>query len=119
MLKKLPPIYCQLIAQESKKDIKIKGTVDAVTFDENDNVSELAIVVEKQINEDDVEFVYYYVVNNKKGKELFRLIGKTLEVSGQLSVDKKGDNHITISSYTIVTEDDKPDPDEFDQSNLQ
>jgi len=107
----------QLQAQESKKQLTITGTVDAVDFDENDNVIQVAVTVEKQISENDIDFISYYVVDNKKGKELFRLIGKTVQVTGQLTVAKDGKNYIAVTSYTLVTEEEHADFDIDDDTN--
>jgi hypothetical protein len=107
----------QLQAQEGKKQITISGTVDAVEFDDDENVTQIAISVEKQLGENDIDFIYYYIVNDKKGKELFRLIGKTVQVTGQLAVAKDKKNYITVTGYTLVTEEEQVDFDTFDDGN--
>ena len=92
----------QAFAQESPKEITMTGTVDAIAFDNTGNVIQIALSVEKQVNENDIEFVNYIIINDKKGKELFHMIGKTVQVTGKVS-DKDGNKYITVKEYKVLT----------------
>jgi len=92
----------QVCAQEKSQEITVTGTVVVITFDKNGNVEQLALSEQVQVDEDDVMFVNYIIVNDKKSKELFRLIGKTVRITGKLVIDKNDNRKLTVKEYKVV-----------------
>src|SRR3990172_32125 len=92
----------------------ITGTVEAVNWDDDDNVTEVAIfvVVETVENEGETEDIveYYYVDNNEgKGRELLKYEGADIEATGIVKLIENEDESykkIIISSYKILENPD-------------
>ncbi|MCB0283851.1 MAG: hypothetical protein KDF60_14795 [Calditrichaeota bacterium] len=93
-----------VFAQENPKEVTLTGTIDATAFDNTGTVIQIALSVEEQVNESDVEFVNYIIVNDNKGKELFHLIGKTVRITGKLSTDKQNNTYITVKEYKVINQ---------------
>ena len=91
----------QSLAQEPPKEITISGTVEAITFDASGNVKQIALCVKIQINENDYDFINYIIVNDRKSKELFRLIGKEVQLKGKM-ITKEGNKYITVKEYKVI-----------------
>ena len=95
----------------------ITGTVEAVNWDDDDNVTEVAIsvVVETVENEGETEDIveYYYVDNNEgKGRELLKYEGEDIEATGIVKLIENEDESykkIIISSYKILENPDEED----------
>ena len=78
---------CFIHATEEEETIE--GTVVIVEWDDDDNVSAVAISV--VVQSDDPEqpdyFEDYLVLSNEKGKELFSLVGETVKATGKVEKD--------------------------------
>ena len=93
-----------LVAQEEPEVKTIQGTVVATEWDEDDNVSGVAISVVVE-PEDETEEAYveeYIVADNAKGHELLNLVGEEVEATGTLETDEDGYITITVMSYKIM-----------------
>jgi hypothetical protein len=77
------------------EEITIIGTVQAETWDENDNITSVVITGESG---------YYFVVNNAVGHELFGLVDTDVEVTGILDEDSEGNQRITATRYKRMAE---------------
>lgn len=73
--------------------VTITGVVQAVDWDEEDNV--IAVT----ISTDDGEF---YVENSGKGVELLKMVDKKVKVTGNVSTDEDGFKTITVNSFEVV-----------------
>lgn len=94
-----------IIAQEEEvEEATIKGTIVAIEWDDDDNVSAVAIsvVVEPESDMDEAYVQEYIVANNTRGQELLSLVGEDVEATGTLESDEDGYITITLSSYKII-----------------
>lgn len=93
-------------------EVTITGIVNPVEWDEDDNVTSVAITVshESEPEEEDEPVVItedYFVANNDKSKELHTLLGKTVEAAGTVEEDEDGNKTITVSSYKVIEDEQR------------
>jgi hypothetical protein len=84
---------------EDKKNLKtITGIVYSAKKDHNGKV--ISVLIDSL--DEDQEM--YKVSPGRKGDDLLELINKTVEISGTVSEDAKGDLFITVVDYTLLKE---------------
>ena len=76
-------------------EVTITGTVYAVTWDDNDNVTGATIV---GMGEE------YAITANAVGQELFKLDNKVVKASGVVGEDSEGNKTFTVTNYEILPE---------------
>jgi hypothetical protein len=94
-----------IYSQES--DSTIKGIVTESDWDEDGNVTAVAIEVTIDTEEDEEgysseESDYYDVMMDNKGKELMDLLDKTIEATGTITVDEDGNKTIKVKKYKVI-----------------
>lgn len=96
------------ICYQAREDtVTIVGTVKALDWDENDNITAVMISVETAL-EDTTEEEYevideeYCVSDNIKGRELIKMIGETVEATGSVEEDDEGNKTIHVISYQVI-----------------
>mgnify|MGYP000313912138 CR=1 FL=1 len=77
-------------------EVTITGTVYAVAWDDDDNVT--AATITAGTGEE------YVVVANAAGKELFKLDLEVVTASGTIGEDGEGNKTITVTKYEIMPE---------------
>lgn len=84
----------------------ITGEVTAVEWDDNDQVTAVAITVTREIQDDQGEPLSvmedYYVMDTAKGRELLKLVGKTVQATGEVTEDEEGIKTIEVSAYKVL-----------------
>jgi len=84
----------------------IVGVVQAVDWDENDEVTAVSIMVtETELNEDGDEEEYnieYYVDNDEMGQRLLGLVGRKISATGKVSMDEDGNYTIHVEKYRVT-----------------
>lgn len=98
--------------QTKDKSITITGTVTLIDEDEKGNP--VSIAIEVTIEDEEVGYIleYYYVVNDKKGKELFVDINKKVTVTGDRSEDEDGNKLITVKTFKVLKSEAEPPEDD-------
>ena len=85
-------------------EVTIEGQVQAIEWDEDENVISVVISVEI-VPDDSTEDVYYEeykVADNEKGQELVELVGKTVNATGKIETDEDESKIIYITEYKII-----------------
>lgn len=99
-----------MCSQTKEDTVSIVGTVKALEWDENDNITAVVISVETAL-EDTTEEAYeiideeYYVSDNIKGRELLKMVGETVEATGSVEEDDEGNKTIHVLSYQVIREE--------------
>lgn len=110
-------VSCELGSKTDKNEVTLTGLVEAIAWDEDENVTSVAIstVTTAQNGKKHAEAESYWVADNKKGIELLKLIGKTIKVSGLVETDEEGHKTLTVKSYEVFdgesatySDDDEP-----------
>ncbi len=78
-----------------EKPFAFKGVIEAAAHDVTGKVTKIRIVAGDQ---------KYRIAANDKGKELMRLVGKTVEATGGLRTKAKGGQVFAVKSFSIVEE---------------
>ena len=79
--------------QAAQTPITFKGTVEAVVENEAGTVTSVRIVGESE---------NWKVAMNPKAKELIKLVGKTVEVNGIVTVKPNGSRLIIVKNYRVL-----------------
>lgn len=91
---------------QKPKESTIQGVVTPVDWDDEDNVTRVAILVETEVDGDDDEATYvtdeYLVENDAKGRELFAHLDKNVQVVGVVTEDEDGNKFIKVSSFKVL-----------------
>jgi len=98
---------CYGLQTEEAEEITITGTVTPVEWDEDDNVTAVAIsvVIESEDESvDEVETEEYRVVNDEIGQKLLKLEGQTVEATGKIETDEEENKLIHVSSFKVIEE---------------
>ena len=107
---------------QSEEEVTIEGIVSAVEWDEDDNVTAVAISV-TIIPEDTTEEQYteeYLVANNKKGRELLELVGETVKATGTVETDEEGYMTIYVTDYAAIKEvPEEQEPEEQEPEEIE
>jgi len=74
-------------------ELTITGTVYAMTWDDNGNVTAAVIA---SVDEE------YVIVANAAGKELFKIDLKVVKASGVIGKDSEGNKTLTVTSYEVI-----------------
>ena len=105
----LTSILLFTIALAQDKQVTITGVVEAIDWDSDDNVIEVAIVVSEdtgELDEDGEPIIIdenYYVTMDTKGKELIKYVDKKVQVTGILKIDEDEDTKtITVKNYKVI-----------------
>jgi len=75
------------------KPVTVKGVIASAVKNKDGKVIEIQITVGKE---------KYMVAANAKGREMVKLIGKTVEATGTIEVKPNGNKTITVRIYRIV-----------------
>ena len=89
---------------EQEKEATITGEIVAIDWDEEENVTAVAISVEI-VPDDTTEEVYYEeykVADNEIGMELIELVGKTVEATGIIETDEDENKMIYVKKYSVI-----------------
>ncbi len=90
----------------AEEKVTIAGVVQAVDWDENDEVIAVSITVtETQLNEDGEEEEYtveYYVDNDEMGQRLLELVGRKISATGIVSMDEDDNYTIHVEKYKVT-----------------
>jgi hypothetical protein len=86
------------------EETTITGTVVEAEWDEDGNITAVAISVTISPDDPDEEEYAeeYSVANNEKGKELLELVGKEVEATGKVETDEYGYMTIFVSDYKVI-----------------
>jgi hypothetical protein len=85
-----------LFAEDVEDEGTIIGTVYAVAWDDDDNVT--AATIMSSSGEE------YAIVDNAIGRNLFSLDNKVVKASGVVSEDSEGNKRFTVTNYEIMPE---------------
>jgi hypothetical protein len=85
-----------LFAEDVQDEGTIIGTVNAVAWDDDDNV--IAVSIMSSSGEE------YAIVNNTAGRNLFGLDNKVVKATGVVSEDSEGNKSFTVTNYEIMPE---------------
>jgi hypothetical protein len=85
-----------LFAQDVQDEGTIIGTVNAMAWDDDDNV--IAASIMSSSGEE------YAIVNNTVGTNLFSLDNKVVKATGVVSEDSEGNKRFTVTNYEIMPE---------------
>ncbi|MBN2008609.1 hypothetical protein JW960_04595 [candidate division KSB1 bacterium] len=89
--------------------VTITGTVVAYSWDEDENVTDVAIVV-PVVPEDHEEEEYneeYLVGDTKKGKELLNLVDSTITATGKVETTDDGTLVIYVTEYKVLDDNEE------------
>lgn len=81
--------------EEAGKEVTVTAIVEAADTDDEGNATAVGLW-------DDVNWKWYTVGEGGKGKELFKLIGKTVKATGTVKKDERGEKTITVLKYELV-----------------
>ncbi len=97
-----------MAARSDGAEETISGTVVAVDWDEDDEVTSVAIsvmtMIEDPENEEEPEEIYedYLIGETDKGRELWKHIGKEVEATGIVTTNDDGTKTISVKSYRLI-----------------
>ena len=92
-------------AEPALKAISLRGV--AQSMDEDAYGKPCLVAVEVPPKPEDAGFSYpeyYFIVDNSKGRELYRLIGKEVSLAGTLKEDENGVKWVTIKAFKPVND---------------
>lgn len=95
----------------------ISGTVVAVDWNDEDEVTAIAIrvvmAVKNSENEEDESEVYqdYWVADTKKGRELWNHLEEDVKATGTVTTDEDGVKTIAVTSFEIIQPEEDSDSD--------
>ena len=98
---------CDTQNQEQAKEEMISGVVTAIEWDEEKNVTAVAITIEI-VPDDSTEDTYYEkyrVANDEKGLELLEMVGELVEATGKIEIDEEDNKLIYINRYKVIIEE--------------
>lgn len=87
---------CETNVQEGEQKVKVRGEVQSVPWDDQDNRTGL-IIVPVQDMENDEELI---VADTREGRELITHVGEQVEVDGTVRKNEYGGKMIYVHSYT-------------------
>jgi len=93
-----------IFSYQNTETMDITGVVEVVKMDDNENITQVEIVVPVIVQEE-VDCVNYLVVNNSFGKELLNLTGEKVTATGSVLADADGNLSITITKYEIIKQE--------------
>ena len=112
-------------AYAQNEKVNIVGFIKAVETDDVDNIIQVAVAVPDtitdEVDEEDDEntfYTYYNVTNDKKGKELLRLIDQKVEVPAIVISENEDSYNIRVLDFTVIldeTDESDHDPEEPDR----
>jgi len=82
-------------------EVTLVGTVRDMEWDDDDNVTGVAIMVTEGEG-DEMDTMSYFVTNDDKGRELIQYVSRAIEATGTLSYDDFDDPVITVTSYKLL-----------------
>jgi len=91
---------------DKNEELKITGTVMAMSWDDEDNVNLVAISVTVMLEDSSEYSEDYIVLDNEKGKDLIKLVGETVKASGIVGIDEDGNKTILISEFEVIKEEE-------------
>lgn len=90
----------------AQDDTTLTGIVQAVDWNENDEVIAVSVVVtDTEMNADGEEEAYnieYFVENDENGQNLLTLVGQQVKVTGEIKMDEDGNYSIHIKKYQVI-----------------
>jgi hypothetical protein len=96
-----------LIAQDEET---YTGVVKGVEWDDDGNTIAAVLVFdfeeENELGDIETITIEYIIEDDDMGKQLYELVGKTVEVIGVLSEDDEGQNLLKVESFTLINMND-------------
>jgi len=112
--------YHFTLAQDEEKLI---GVVKATEW-EDDEVVSAVLVITSEVEDEEGELSTYIdeftILDNKTGKELFRLNGRTVEVSAVFLEEDDGTVYLQVNSYLVIdANEEDPGEEDYDDEETE
>jgi hypothetical protein len=108
------------LAQEEEELI---GVVKATEWEDDEVVSAVLMVTSEVEDEEGEVSTYideYMILDDRTGKELFKLNGKTVEVNAVFLEEDDGTVYLKVNSYLVIdANEEDPGEEDYDEEEIE
>lgn len=91
-----------------KSEVTLTGVIEATDEDDNGRVRSVSLSCMNDLGEYD----YYSIENKGKGRDLLKVVGETVKITGKLRTDKARRRTLSVGAYQVIRDEpEKKDPD--------